>query len=607
MTKSHIQPLPSKLEPVLGLAVIAAAGAVALEFGFDVPPIAPFVLHAIQVAAAALYLVGRILEIERAGRRWAVARKYLVDGLVFVALIAALGLGARWAVVLPAATAYVVLRRAGAILVSGMRMLYGQPALPSARLHPARLMLTSFLILIFIGGLLLSLPKAVSAGERAESGDPVAMRVLNCFFTATSAACVTGLVVYDTESDFSRFGQIVILVLMQTGGLGIMVFGSIFGLMLRRQLSLRESLALQDVYSYQTLGEIGSMVKFICITTLAIEGCGALLLYDMWPAEITGTATRWFYSIFHAVSAFCNAGFTLSEDSLMPYRALGPTYGVIMPAIVLGGLGFPVLADLGGLARDRVLLPALRRIGFRGGQTEPAARIARLNLHSKLVLIMAAVLIVVPAGLFFLFESTGGNGTSNAAMHSMPWPERLTAALFQSVTCRTAGFNTASLAINDISTSSLFLMCILMFIGGGPASTAGGVKTVAIAVLVLGTLATLRRRESVEAFHRQIPASTIRHAAVVIMVMFCLVSTVVLLLSYTESASLAEVLFESVSACGTVGLSTGLTPDLTIAGKLVIMLAMFAGRLGPLTLLIALAGRERTSAYSYPVEPITIG
>ncbi|MCH8965157.1 MAG: hypothetical protein IIB58_09365 [Planctomycetes bacterium] len=322
---------------------------------------------------------------------------------------------------------------------------------------------------------------------------------------------------------------------------------------------------------------------------------------------ITGTATRWFYSIFHAVSAFCNAGFALSEDSLMPYRSLGPTYGVIMPAIVLGGLGFPVLADIGGLARDRVLLPALRRIGFRGGRTEPAVRIARLNLHSKLVLIMTAVLIVVPAGLFFLFESTGGAGTSDAAMHSMAWPERLTAALFQSVTCRTAGFNTASLAVDDISTSSLFLMCILMFIGGAPASTAGGVKTVAIAMLVLGTLATLRRRENVEAFHRQIPASTIRHAAVVIMVMFCLVSTVVLLLSYTESASLAEVLFESVSACGTVGLSTGLTPDLTIAGKLVIMLAMFAGRLGPLTLLIALAGRERTSAYSYPVEPITIG
>ena len=595
------------MEPVLGLAVIAAAGSVALEFGFEDPPNPWSVLQIVQAAAVALFLFGRILEIVHAGRRWPVARKYLADGLVFVALIAALGFGVRWTVVLPAATAYVVLRRAGAILVSGMRILYGQPALPSARLHPARLMQTSFLILIFIGGLLLSLPRAMSPEKRAESGEPVAMRVLNSFFTATSAACVTGLVVYDTESDFSRVGQIVILVLMQAGGLGIMVFGSIFGLMLRRQLSLRESLALQDVYSHQTLGEIGSMVKFICIFTLLIEGLGALLLYDMWPAEVTGVATRWFYSIFHAVSAFCNAGFALNADSLMPYRALGPTYCVIMPAIILGGLGFPVLADLGGLARDRLLLPVLRRIGFRGGQAEPAAQIARLNLHSKLVLIMAAVLIVVPAGLFFLFESAGGIGTSDAAMRSMPWAERLAAALFQSVTCRTAGFSTVSLAIDDISTSSLFLMCVLMFIGGAPASTAGGVKTVAIAMLVLGTLATLRKRENVEAFHRQIPASTIRHAAVVIMVMFCLVSTVVLLLSYTESASLAEVLFESVSACGTVGLSTGLTPDLTIAGKLVIMLAMFAGRLGPLTLLIALAGRERTSAYSYPVEPITIG
>ena len=214
--------------PVLGLAVIAAAGSVALEFGFDVPPIAPFVLHMIQAAAVALYLFCRISEIVHAGRRWPVARKYLADGLVFVALMVALGFGVRWAVVLLAATVYVVLRSAGAILVSGMRMLYGQPALPSARLHPARLMLTSFLILIFIGGLLLSLPRALSADQpggparkRAESGDPVAMRVLNCFFTATSAACVTGLVVYDTESDFTRFGQIVILVLMQTGACGL--------------------------------------------------------------------------------------------------------------------------------------------------------------------------------------------------------------------------------------------------------------------------------------------------------------------------------------------------------------------------------------------------
>lgn len=588
----------------LGVAAILAAICVAMEYGFEPPPVPLVVLHAIQFCAVSLYAACRISGIARAAKPWSALAKHGAElSIAAVALALAVFWHVQWMHVLLAATIYVVIIQAGSLFSVGLGRLYGQPGRPSARLHPARLMLTSFLVLIVVGGLLLSLPRAVSPEIRQETGHYADARVLKCFFTATSAACVTGLVVYDTSSDFTRFGQVVILLLMQLGGLGIMVFGSVFGVMLRRQLSLRESLLLQDVYSHQTIGEIGKLVKFICIATLVIEGVGAVMLYDLWPAEISDPATRWFYSAFHAVSAFCNAGFTLSTDSLISYRHAWPIYAVIMPTIVLGGLGFPVLAELGRLCFDRARRVIRRRADIR-------TTIARLSLHSKLVLLMSAMLIVLPAGLIFLFESSAQSGSvssPDSAMHSMPWAERLLAALFQSVTSRTAGFNTASLAVDDLSNPSLFLLCILMFVGGSPASTAGGVKTVAIVLLILGTISTLRQREHVEAFKRRIPNHAIRQAAVLVTVMFSLVSLVVLVLSYTESASLAEVLFEAVSACGTVGLSTGLTAHLTTPGKVVIMLAMFAGRLGPLTLLIALAGRQRTTAYDYPVEHITIG
>ena len=632
------QGLHRTLATSLAIASAGAAVCVALKYGFDRSPIHPVVLHIVQLVVVLLYIISRAAHVGRASKPWIVIRRHSIElGAVAAGLAIAIGLHVSWAHLLLAGTVFVVLVQLMKLLSVGIGQLYGRTRAPTARLHPARLMLLSFAILIVAGGLLLSLPKAMSIERRLETGHYAAKRVFNCFFTATSATCVTGLVVYDTEHDFTRFGQAVILVLVQMGGLGIMVFGSVFGMMLRRQLSLRESLVLQDVYSHRTVGEIGNMVKFIFISTLLLEALGSLCLYDAWPAEITDASTRWFYSIFHAVSAFCNAGFTLSAGSLTAYRELWPTYTVIMPAIVLGGLGFPVLADVGrwGLSRSRrsfglfwgglisrTKLP--KSLGFtavgklliktrllqRRHPVQPGPGPSRLSLHSKLVLAMSLFLIVVPAGLLFLFESTlvpSSSATPELAMHSLPTGQRMLAALFQSVTSRTAGFHTVSLATDDISTSSLFVVSILMFIGGSPASTAGGVKTVAIAILLLGTLSTLRRREHVEAMGRQIPSSTIRQAGVVIMVMFCLVSAVVLVLSYTESAGLAEVLFESVSACGTVGLSTGLTPHLTIPGKLVIMLAMFAGRLGPLTLLIALAGRQQTAAYDYPVEHITIG
>jgi trk/ktr system potassium uptake protein len=467
-------------------------------------------------------------------------------------------------------------------------------------IRPDKIMVVSFVTVIAIGAGLLLLPAATTEQLRDMRSEHPILHAINCVFTSTSATCVTGLVVYDTGTDFSRFGQFVICGLIQVGGLGIMILGSIFGLLTGRHLTLRESLVLQDVGSHETIGQVRSMVRFIVVTTILFELVGAAVLYGMWPDAMT-TGDRVFYSVFHAISAFCNAGFSLQSDSLITYGGAWGVYTAIMPLIVIGGLGFPVLHNL-----SKWLVERLRRRNAHG-QTRPGK--IRLNLHTKVVLTSTIVLIVVPAVLIFLFESAGGR-TGDAgpdAMVNMSAGSRSLAALFQSVTTRTAGFNTTDLDVESVSPASAFLMCILMFIGGSPGSTAGGVKTAAIVVLGLSVLTTLRRRHNVEAFHRTIPSVTVQRAAVVVIVMMGVVSLVTMALCVTESGSLEELLFEAVSACGTVGLSMGVTEGLTTPGKVVIMLAMLAGRLGPLSMLIALAGREVRGRYDYPSEQVVIG
>jgi trk system potassium uptake protein TrkH len=486
------------------------------------------------------------------------------------------------------------------------------------------IMVTSFGALILIGGVLLSLPKSMSPELRDETGVYEAQRVLNCFFTSTSAACVTGLVVYDTGADFSRFGQCVILGLIQIGGLGIMIFGTLFGVLAGRNMSLRHSLTLQDSISHETIGHLRRTVRFILIITFGCELVGAVLLFPMWPAEAMSLEERLFASGFHAISAFCNAGFALQADSLVGYATAWPVYISIMPLIVVGGLGFPVLSDILGWIRHKVsnrtgpmawLIPG-------DGPKRRRGRPYRFSLHSKIVLASTALLIVLPVPFLVLFETApewrsrgqieesrlrAESEGSQATMIDQPIGKRLLGAVFQSVTTRTAGFNTVNLDTSSMSPASRFLMCLLMFIGGSPGSTAGGVKTAAFSVLFLGVVSTLKHRQNVECAGRTIPLTVLRKASVVVVVMFLVVSLTALALCYTESVGLPEVLFESVSACGTVGLSTGLTGRLTVAGRIIIMAAMFAGRLGPLTLLVALAGREQSARYEYPEEQPIIG
>ncbi|MFQ5590609.1 MAG: TrkH family potassium uptake protein [Phycisphaerae bacterium] len=602
------------LHAVVGVSASGALVSLALEFGFDKPPLPVPLLLGVQLTAVTVYVLSRIYDIWIAADRLAEVRACWPDALLLLGacVYLAVELERHPAHVLKVSAMYVGAMQVVLLvrlLIAGVRL---NLMLSQTRLQPTRVMALTFLALIFVGGLALSLPRAIHHSVQERDGFSISFNILNGFFTATSATCVTGLIVYDTGTDFTLYGQIVILMLIQCGGLGIMIFGSAFGMLAGRQLSLKQSLVLQDAISYRTLGHLRTMVIFIVLLTFTLEGIGAALLYPLWEGT-TSPGMRAFQSIFHSISAFCNAGFALQGDSLIPYRRAWQVYGCIMPLIVLGGLGFPVLHDLWLATRAAGRRLRHRRAGLAWEFTGAARH--RFTLHSKIVLCTTFVLIVVPTACFVIFESfpdvPGGSADAGTPGHptmsGAALPLRLLDALFLAVTCRTAGFNTVATDVHSLSPASHLLADILMFVGGSPASTAGGIKTVAMAVLLIEVWCTLRGRSRVEAFGRTIPGSLVRRAAAVVTVMFGVISTVTLLLCLTERASLREALFETISACGTVGLSTGLTPHLTIAGRMLIMLAMFAGRLGPLTVLIALAGRSRAAQYEYPTEQVGIG
>jgi len=589
----------------------AALISLAMEYGFTSPPLPIWLLAGVQVAAVAVYLAALVRELIRAPSFLGVLRSKTLD-LVFVVGGVALLIGEAEFTrthFLKLGTAYVGTLQVLLVLRVVAGVVRWNLEMSSKRLRPARLLVGSFLVVIVVGGLLLALPKAVTPDVRARFAGDVGGRLLDSLFTSTSAACVTGLVVHDTGSEFTRFGQVVILVLIQLGGLGIMISSSLFGLLAGRQLSLHQSLVLQDELSRQTVGKMGSAIRFIVVATLLCETIGAVLCYPMFADRLDTFGECVFYSVFHAVSAFCNAGFSLQSDSLVSFGTCWGAYVSIMPLIVIGGLGFPVLQDLWELGKSRWRRRKSTRLAaFSAPMGFVGQRPRRLELHTKIVLASSAVLIVVPAILFFFFETIGGAASVQTdAMSHMGIGRRMLAALFQSVTARTAGFNTAALDVDSMSSASHFMLMLLMFVGGSPASTAGGVKTVAVAILALGVVDTLCRRERVEVFGRTVPDDLVRRAALVVVVMGAAVSAAVLLLCLTEQASFRSILFEAVSACGTVGLSTGLTGELTSAGRFIIMVAMFAGRLGPLTVMIAVAGAGKPARYAYPIEQVTIG
>ncbi|WP_246061879.1 TrkH family potassium uptake protein [Paenibacillus oralis] len=427
-----------------------------------------------------------------------------------------------------------------------------------------------FALIILLGSLLLMLPISSATGET--------LPFVDALFTATSATCVTGLVVVDTGTYFSTFGQIVIMLLIQVGGLGFMTMATLFSLVLKRKISLKDRLILQEAMNQNTMEGIVRLIRKVLLYSLVIESCAALLFAIRWAFDMPlGRAL--YFGVFHAVSMFNNAGFDLFGEyrSLTQYVADPIVNFVAMFLIVSGGIGFIVLSDIMDFRRRR-----------------------KLSLHSKVVLSMTSALIVIGALVIFIFEFT-----NSRTLAPLSWDGKFWASLFQSVTPRTAGANT--LDIGALRQASQFFMIILMFIGASPSSTGGGIKTTTFTILVGAVISMIRGRSDLVLFRYRMAQERIFKAVTITMLALFLVVAVAMVLSTTEDASFLSILFETTSAFGTVGLSMGLTGKLTVVGKILICFTMFAGRLGLLTLAYALGPKKSKELYRHPEGKMIIG
>ncbi len=450
----------------------------------------------------------------------------------------------------------------------------------SKGIQPAQLILLSFLVIIVGGTLLLMLPQATVSAP---------LSFVEALFTSTSATCVTGLVVRDTGAEFTRFGQVVILCLIQLGGLGIMTLSTFFVYLVAGRLSLTGRDIVQDTFSQRPMAELAHLLKLVFVTTIAIEASGALLLSLRFMADYE-LKQAIYLGVFHSVSAFCNAGFALFADSFVAYRDDLFVNGVLTVLIILGGLGFIVVFDL-----------------FRNRKTLGDRYWQKLQFHTRVSLFATAVLL---AGGFFFFmvleyrNTLDGFSLMQGAMTS----------LFQSVTVRTAGFNTVE--IGSLSNAALFFMMILMFIGASPGSCGGGIKSTTFIVLMASVWARFRLREDVNLFYRRMPDAVVSRAISVVFFSSLIIVLFTLCILISESTGTAagsnrgmfvEYLFEIVSAFGTVGLSTGVTSGLSPTGKLLITLLMFIGRLGPLTISLAVQRRGHVGKFRYANENVQVG
>lgn len=440
---------------------------------------------------------------------------------------------------------------------------------------PEGLLVGCFGALIFLGTGLLLLPWA----HHGQIGP------LDALFTATSAVCVTGLIVVDTGKDFTVFGQMVILALIQAGGIGVMSFAAVAYQLLRRRLNLRAQAALaSSMLQREAAAEFRDIFRRILHFVLLAESVGMVLLFvGMLPAK--GPTDAAYSAVFHAVSAFCNAGFSLYSDSLTGFRGNAVVMATVMALIVLGGIGHPVVIDIWQRFRPR--------------HKSDGTSLRRLTLSSRVAIWTSASLIAVGFALLLVFGLTTNETT---------WFERVAGALFQSVTARTAGFNTVE--IGDLGLAPQFLLVILMFIGGSPGSCAGGIKTTTFALWVAKLASRLGGAKGPRLFGRYIPGEITRRVSTIIGLAMAWNLIGVLLLLATESirpgVGMQDVVFEQISAFGTVGLSTGLTPELSIVGRLWIIVTMFVGRLGPLTLALSMFTR-RQAKIQYPEGRIMIG
>ena len=425
-----------------------------------------------------------------------------------------------------------------------------------------------FFLIIIIGSLLLMLPISSVSGKVTPFNESL--------FTATSAVCVTGLVVQDTGSYWSTFGQAIILILIQIGGLGVITVAASFALLSGRKISLMQRSTMQEAIAAPKIGGIVRLTGFVLKATLIFELSGAVIMMPVLCKDY-GVKGVWL-AVFHSISAFCNAGFDILGTDTSKYVSLTQYVNctsinlAVIFLIVIGGIGFLTWEDI-----------YTNKLHFR-----------RYRMQSKVILITSAILIIVPALYFFFFD-----------LNNLPIKQRILSSLFQSVTTRTAGFNTVDLTA--LQEPSVATMIVLMIIGGSPGSTAGGIKTTTVAVLIANSLATFGRKDSSHFFKRRIDNLVVKNASTILIMYLVLSFTGAVAISTAEKIPFLKCLFETSSAIGTVGLTLGITPELGLFSQLILILLMFCGRVGGLTLIYAAISNTKKNISKYPLEHITVG
>lgn len=439
------------------------------------------------------------------------------------------------------------------------------------KLSEVQILAIGFIVVILIGGTILSLPMSSVTGE--------ATNFLDSVFTATSATCVTGLVVVDTGTHWNIFGQTVIMILIEIGGLGFMSFATFITVLMGRKITLKSRLLMQEAMNTFGIQGVVKMMLKVMQFAFAIQFVGVLFLSTQFIPEY-GLSKGLFYSLFHSVSTFCNAGFDIFGDfaSYTIYYNNPVILLTVSSLIAIGGLGFTVILELYNFRRDK-----------------------KLSLHSKVVLYITGILIIGGALCFFIMEYN-----NPGTMQAMSLRDKMVNSIVASITPRTAGIN--SISTTDMTTSGKFLTVILMFIGGSPGSTAGGVKTSTIGIVLGGIICVIRGHEDVELFKKRIPKDLVYKAMAIIGIAMCLVCVVTMFLTVTEPGQdFLALLYETTSAFGTVGLTLGVTPTLSDPGKMIIITLMYLGRVGPLTVALALLSRKSAVNIKYPEGKVLIG
>ncbi len=441
------------------------------------------------------------------------------------------------------------------------------------KLSPTRIIALSFLLVIIVGTILLSLPSATKVGNETS--------IIDALFTAVSATCVIGMTPFDIFSQFTIFGQIVILVLFQIGGLGIMSFMSLFSIFLHKKIGLQERLLLVQTSGNIRLNGVVKLLKKIFIGTFIFEAIGAVILAFAFYEEM-GLGKSIYYGIFHSVSAFCNAGFDLMGfrepfSSMTFYKTNPLLCFTLMALVVLGGLGFFVWSDV-----------LKNRLKFE-----------KYSLHSKIILYSTLILVLVGWFFYYIFELNGN-------LYDLPYPDKIMSSLFMSVSTRTAGFNT--LNMHTLSEAGLLLTMCLMFIGAGVGSTSGGIKTTTVAILLAAMVTFAKGKKEVVIFKRRIENDTIRHAASIFLVYLAAVILGTFILCFTDGLKLQDAMFETISAVSTVGYSRIGAENFSLIAKIIMMILMFGGRIGFMSLLMVFWEKDKGEApVSYPSEEIMIG